>query len=204
MDVREAIFSRRSIREYTSQTVDDETIHHLIEAAIYAPNAVNRQSWIFTVIRDQSVLESISGLAEAYVLTTDLGRDSDSISIFLDRPRFPHFLPCACRHPHFGDGEGAMDCRELPARSRKHDAFRPLFRPWYVLDRICAGLSQYAGRQGTVEPTNRGRARSADHRWASQIYSVRRAAEDPGRALDWLMTADALIAMASHGPNKCR
>jgi nitroreductase len=77
MDVREAIFSRRSIREYTSQTVDDETIHHLIEAAIYAPNAVNHQSWIFTVIRDQSVLESISGLAKAHVLTTDLGRDSD-------------------------------------------------------------------------------------------------------------------------------
>ena len=32
------------ICEYTFQTVDDETIHHLIEAAIYAPNAVNRQS----------------------------------------------------------------------------------------------------------------------------------------------------------------
>ncbi|MGC1925629.1 MAG: nitroreductase family protein [Pseudolabrys sp.] len=37
MDVREAIFSRRSIREYTSQTVDDETIHHLIEAGDLCP-----------------------------------------------------------------------------------------------------------------------------------------------------------------------
>ena len=37
MDVSKPILGRRSIREYTSQTVDDETIHHLIEAAIYAP-----------------------------------------------------------------------------------------------------------------------------------------------------------------------
>ena len=71
---------------------------------------------IFTVIRDQSVLESISGLAKAYMLTTDLGRDSDLFD-FLDRPRLPHLLPCACPHPDFGEGEGAMDCRRT-ARSQ--------------------------------------------------------------------------------------
>jgi nitroreductase len=37
----EAIFNRRSIREYTGEPVDEATIRRLIEAAAHAPNAVN-------------------------------------------------------------------------------------------------------------------------------------------------------------------
>lgn len=39
MEINEAIRGRRSVREYTEQAVDEQTIHRLIEAAVHAPNA---------------------------------------------------------------------------------------------------------------------------------------------------------------------
>lgn len=91
MDIGEAIFSRRSIRDYTSQTVDDQTIHRLIEAAVYAPNAVNRQPWMFTVVHDQKLLESISRLAKTNMLATGCRRDSDQFGAQLADPQFHIF-----------------------------------------------------------------------------------------------------------------
>ena len=67
MDINEAISGRRSVREYTSQTVDDKTIHRLIDAAVLAPNAVNQQPWTFSVVRDQALLSRIIRGASADV-----------------------------------------------------------------------------------------------------------------------------------------
>ena len=53
MDVVEAIYHRRAVREYTSDLVDQETLKFLIDAAIQAPSAVNQQPWSFAVVRDK-------------------------------------------------------------------------------------------------------------------------------------------------------
>ncbi len=52
MDVLEAIRSRRSVRKYKSDPVEDEKIQACLEAARWAPSAGNRQPWYFIVIRD--------------------------------------------------------------------------------------------------------------------------------------------------------
>jgi len=83
MDINEAIFSRRSIREYTTRTVDDETVHRLIEAAIQAPNAVNRQPWTFTVVRDQRMLDQVSRHAKTHMLAAAEGGDADQFRVQL-------------------------------------------------------------------------------------------------------------------------
>jgi nitroreductase len=70
MDVNEAITGRRAVREYTTQTVDEPTIRHLIDAAVHAPSAMNEQPWTFTIVRDQSVLDSISHGAKSHMLAT--------------------------------------------------------------------------------------------------------------------------------------
>jgi nitroreductase len=70
MDINEMIFGRRSVREYTAQAVDEQTIRRLIDAAVHAPSAVNQQPWTFTVVRDQSLLERISRDAKSYMLAT--------------------------------------------------------------------------------------------------------------------------------------
>ncbi|MPQ69687.1 MULTISPECIES: nitroreductase family protein [unclassified Pseudomonas] len=70
MNINEAISGRRSIREYTTQAVDEPLIQRLINAAIQAPSAVNQQPWTFTVIRDQALLNRISREAKAHMLAT--------------------------------------------------------------------------------------------------------------------------------------
>ena len=59
MDTMEAIFTRRSIRKYTKQPVSDEVLKELLEAAMYAPSAGNRQPWCFVVINDRKILNKI-------------------------------------------------------------------------------------------------------------------------------------------------
>lgn len=46
----ELIHSRRSIRRYTAEPVPAATIEQLLEAAVWAPSAHNRQPWRFVVI----------------------------------------------------------------------------------------------------------------------------------------------------------
>ncbi len=68
MELDRAIYSRRAVREYTPEPLDDFTLRQLIEAAVQAPSAVNEQPWIFSVVRDPRVLARISQAAKAHVL----------------------------------------------------------------------------------------------------------------------------------------
>lgn len=49
-EVMEAIFSRRSVRRYRDQPVPPELVEQLLEAAVWAPSAHNRQPWRMAVI----------------------------------------------------------------------------------------------------------------------------------------------------------
>ena len=70
MDIFEAIAGRRSCRQYSQQDVDEPTIRRLIDAAVLAPNAVNEQPWIFTVVRDRPRLDRISQEAKLHMLAS--------------------------------------------------------------------------------------------------------------------------------------
>jgi len=92
MDVNAAIFGRRSVREYTAQSVDERTIRRLIEAALHAPNAVNLQPWTFTVVRDQGLLDRISRDAKRYMLANmPSGPMADHLRSRLADPDFQIF-----------------------------------------------------------------------------------------------------------------
>ncbi|MBM7625081.1 nitroreductase family protein [Sporohalobacter salinus] len=58
----EAILSRRSVREYTSEDIAEETINQLLKAAMSAPSAGNEKPWHFIVIEDQNILNQIADL----------------------------------------------------------------------------------------------------------------------------------------------
>jgi len=55
MDVLEAIKSRRSIRHYKADPVDDEAVNTVLEAAHWAPSWGNAQCWRFIVVRDLKI-----------------------------------------------------------------------------------------------------------------------------------------------------
>ena len=59
MDTIEAILTRRSIRHYTRESVPDEVIAEILQAAMSAPSAGNQQPWHFVVIVDRGLREEI-------------------------------------------------------------------------------------------------------------------------------------------------
>lgn len=61
-DVLEVIKSRRSVRNFKPDQIDQETLDKIIEAGIYAPSACNDQSWHFTVIQNPELLEHINNI----------------------------------------------------------------------------------------------------------------------------------------------
>ena len=92
MDLEEAIYTRRAVREFTAEPVDEKTIRKLIEAAIQAPSAVNQQPWSFCVVRDKALLAHISREAKAHMLkTTRAGLLSHHFQELLSDPKFDIF-----------------------------------------------------------------------------------------------------------------
>ncbi len=59
MEVLDAIFNRRSIRQYTSELISDDTLEILLKAGMYAPSAVNKQPWEFIVFRSRETMRQI-------------------------------------------------------------------------------------------------------------------------------------------------
>jgi len=92
MKLEDAIVGRRSVREYTEQALDEQTIRRLVAAAVLAPNAVNQQPWTFTIVRDRSRLDRISREAKAHMLATmPAGVHSDHFQTVLGDPDFDIF-----------------------------------------------------------------------------------------------------------------
>ncbi|EQA46809.1 5,6-dimethylbenzimidazole synthase BluB / nicotinate-nucleotide--dimethylbenzimidazole phosphoribosyltransferase CobT multi-domain protein [Leptospira broomii serovar Hurstbridge str. 5399] len=57
--VYKAIYSRRDIRAYTSNPIDEDIIHKLLDAAHHAPSVGFMQPWNFVIIQDMSIRRKI-------------------------------------------------------------------------------------------------------------------------------------------------
>lgn len=68
MDIFEAIKSRRSVRNYTTDFISIEQIKRVIDAAVLAPSGMNRQPWTFAVINDAQRLNEMSQRIKKYAL----------------------------------------------------------------------------------------------------------------------------------------
>jgi nitroreductase len=62
-DIIKAIFSRRSIRKYTTEPVSEADIQTLLETAMAAPSASNIKPWHFVVVTER---ETLNALADAH------------------------------------------------------------------------------------------------------------------------------------------
>jgi nitroreductase len=92
MDLREAIAGRHSVRAYTAEPVDEQTIRLLIADAVQAPSAINEQPWSFTVVRDQTLLDRVSKAAKAHMLAiTPAGVGAGHARSMLDDVNFQIF-----------------------------------------------------------------------------------------------------------------
>jgi len=70
MNLIEAIKTRRSIRKYKTDPVDDKTIETVLEAARLAPSWANTQCWRFVVVKDA---ETRNKIADTLVVNPTVG-----------------------------------------------------------------------------------------------------------------------------------
>jgi nitroreductase len=64
----DVIYSRRSIRTYTSERIPESTVRALLDAAVQAPSAFGAQSSSFVVVQNPRRLERLSALTKAHVI----------------------------------------------------------------------------------------------------------------------------------------
>lgn len=88
LDLDVALRGRRSVRDYTPEPVAEESLAELIEAAVQAPSASNRQPWAFTVVLDRALLDRLSEATKAYLLQ-ELG--SERYRTWLEDPAYHVF-----------------------------------------------------------------------------------------------------------------
>jgi nitroreductase len=91
MDLKEAIYGRRAVREFTAEVVKEEVLRQLIDAAIQAPSAVNQQPWLFSVVQDKALLARISTEAKAHMLKTSMAAASHHFQTILSNADFDIF-----------------------------------------------------------------------------------------------------------------
>lgn len=56
----EEIRSRRSIRKFTTDDVDNQTLNQIIEMGTWAPSGLNNQPWKFVIVRNQDLRMELS------------------------------------------------------------------------------------------------------------------------------------------------
>jgi nitroreductase len=92
MDVFDAIKGRRSVRAFKSTPVKEEDLQKILEAAVLAPSAGNRQPWEFVVVKNQETKQKLvqaalgqSFIAEAPVVIVVCTNAERSSSRYGDR-----------------------------------------------------------------------------------------------------------------------
>ncbi len=63
MNVMEAIQTRRSIRAYKDQPIEEDKLKRVLEAGRLAPSASNQQEWKFVVVTDQATRAKLAQAA---------------------------------------------------------------------------------------------------------------------------------------------
>jgi nitroreductase len=63
MELSEALRSRRSVHEYTDESLDEETIRAIFEDATFAPSSFNLQPWEYLVLTDDGDRQRLRAVA---------------------------------------------------------------------------------------------------------------------------------------------
>ena len=70
VDLGDAIFNRRAVRNYSPRELDADTVQKLLVAAVQAPSAMNQQPWVFGVFHGRMLLRRYSERAKQHLIAT--------------------------------------------------------------------------------------------------------------------------------------
>ncbi|MBA2848798.1 nitroreductase family protein [Thermosulfuriphilus ammonigenes] len=85
--VLKAIYSRRSVRDYTTEPVDRETVLEIIKAGTWAPSGLNNQPWRFAIVWNKEIKDQIASLTKYRVI---IERAPVIICVFVDKEAMYH------------------------------------------------------------------------------------------------------------------
>ncbi|SPD72191.1 Nitroreductase [uncultured Desulfobacterium sp.] len=85
----EKIRSRRSIRKFTVDDVDEKTVDLIIEMGTWAPSGINNQPWRFVIVRDQHIRNEISTQTRYSKIIQNA---PVCIAVFLDHSRSYNYI----------------------------------------------------------------------------------------------------------------
>ncbi len=60
MDIFEAIYNRRSVRQFTPEPVTLEDLIEIIKAGTWAPSGLNNQPWRFVIVQDKNMIAELA------------------------------------------------------------------------------------------------------------------------------------------------
>lgn len=81
LDAIQVILGRRSIRKFTGETIPENDVKLLLEAAMAAPSACNQQPWHYIVVKDKATFDKIT---EAQPYTRMLPKASIAVIVCAD------------------------------------------------------------------------------------------------------------------------
>lgn len=59
MELKEAIYERRSIRKYKSDAIEKEKIANILAAGVMAPSGIDLQPWYFVVVKSKEAMNDV-------------------------------------------------------------------------------------------------------------------------------------------------
>ncbi len=135
MDALTAIFTRRSIRQYTPKPVSREVVHEILKAAMSAPSAGNERPWHFIILTDRALLDEIP---KFHPYSAMLKQAHAAVLVCADTTREKHkgywVLDCAAASQNMliaahAKGLGSVWCGVYPTEDRVRNLQRLLKLP---------------------------------------------------------------------------
>jgi nitroreductase len=169
MDALTTLYSRRSIRLYTSKPVATDALQDILKAAMCAPSAGNERPWHFIVLTDRAILEEIpkfhpyaAMLKHTHTAVLVCG------DVTLEKHKGYWVLDCAAATENMllaahAKGLGAVWCGVYPTEDRVLNLQKLLHLPEHVVPFSLVPLGFPAEEKKPVERFDTSRIH--DNRW---------------------------------------
>lgn len=76
MELKEAIYGRRSVRKYKDEKISDKDLEEIIDAGFWAPSAVNLQPWYYVVCKSDESKEKLNEIMDGSIFALKKVLDS--------------------------------------------------------------------------------------------------------------------------------
>jgi len=71
-EILKVINSRRSIRKFKKEQISGSVLQDIVNAGLYAPNAMNQQKWHFTVIQNKALLDRMVNIIKQNIMNSGI------------------------------------------------------------------------------------------------------------------------------------